>query len=166
MDNINFANVHTPYEELQLARWYTISCILIAVMLIGMCSIYVMQWRTYQHAMHAQQSCLAHQALMQEHAHLEMQHKERSQLHSNQTITKQKLKALHESLGTDMSLTECVLTPTGTHTLTLSAPSRHRAQECVAALNKKQLFGTLAITSLTLAKQGNKNYLLVVIKNA
>ena len=122
-----------------------------------------MQWRTYQHAMHAQQAHLAYQSLMQEHTNLETQHKERTQSHHNQTITKQQLTALNESLGTDMHLTECVITPEGIN-ITLTAPSRHRAQECVAQLNKKQLFGTLIITSLKTVKSGNKNHLIVIIR--
>jgi len=164
MDKINFANAHTPSQELQLARWYTVSCMAIILMFIGMCSTYVMQWRTLQQITHKQQSHAAHQSLMQEHAQLESQQNERSQRRSNQTITQQKLKALVENLGADIYLDECVIIRDGSHNLTLSAPSGQRAQECIAALNKKQLFGALTITSLKMVKSGAKNRLLVTIK--
>jgi cell division protein FtsL len=164
MDKINFAHAHSPYVELQLARWYTISCSLIVLMLIGMCSIYVMQWRTYQHAMHTQKSYSAQRSLEQEYAQLQTQQKEHNQRSTAQKTTCQQLAGLNEGLAQDITLQECVIARDGSHTLTLTAPSRQRAQACIALLNKKQLFGTLTLTSLKTVKNGQKSHLLVTLK--
>lgn len=164
MDKINFANPQSPYQELQLARWYTISCMLLCLMLIGMCSIYIIQWRTYQHATRHQKSYATHRALVQEHAQLQAQHQEYYKLKNSQKITSQKLMALNESLGTDIQLTECMIARDGSHNLTLTAPNRQRAQECIATLSNKQLFGTLTITSLKAMRNGEKKHLVVIIQ--
>lgn len=164
MDKINFANPYTPYAELQLARWYTISCILIMLMLIGMCSAYIMQWRTYQHVMHNQKSYISQQSLAQEYTQLQTQQKESQQRANSKKITHQQLAALNAILAQDIQLHECVITQDGNHNLTLLAPSRQRAQECLAALNQKQVFGTLALTSLKTVQNGQKSHLLVIIK--
>jgi cell division protein FtsL len=164
MDKINFAHAQTPYVELQLARWYTTSCLLIVLMLIGMCSIYVIQWRTYQHAIHTQKSYATQRSLEQEYVQLQTQHQEHHQRASAQKITCQQLTGLQEGLAQDITLQECVITRDGSHTLTLTAPSRQRAQECIAFLNKRKLFGTLTLTSLKTVKNGDRNYLLVTLK--
>jgi hypothetical protein len=164
MDKINFANPQSPYQELQLARWYTISCMLLCLMLIGMCSIYVMQWRSYQHATRHRKSYAAHHALVQEHTQLQAQHQQHNKLKTSQKITSQKLMALNESLGKDIQLTECMIARDGSHNLTLTAPTRQRAQECVTLLGKKGFFGTLAITSLKAMRNGEKKYLVVIIQ--
>lgn len=165
MDKINFSNRYTPYQELQLARWYTCSCFLIALTLIGMCSIYVIQWRTYQHAIHNQRSHAAHHALQQEYDQLLSQQKEREQSHMARAVTYNQLMTLKDSLAQDISLAECAITREGTN-LTIVAPSRQRAQECVALLNKKQHFGSLALASIKANRQGEKSQLLVIIKAA
>lgn len=166
MDKINFSHTQPPSTELQLARWYTTSCMLITLMLIGMCSIYAMQWRTYQQMMHSQKGKCAHDALQQDYSHLLAQQKEQETLHAARTITSHQLTALNESMAQDISLNECVITRNGTYNLTLTAPSRQRAQECVALLSKKQLFGALTIASLKMVKNGDKNELLIVVKNS
>ena len=164
MDKINFANPHTPYQEILLARWYTFSTILIALMLVGICSTSFMQWRRYQRAIKAQKSYCAYDALMQEHANLEIQCAARRQKQGNPATTKQQLAALSQHLGRDIRLIECVILANGSHALTFAAPSRQRAQECIVALNQKKLFGTLAITSLKTVQHGEKSHLLVMIK--
>jgi hypothetical protein len=164
MDKINFANPQSPYQELQLARWYTASCALICLMIICMCSIYFIQWRAYQHATRHRKSYAAYHALIQEHAQLQAQHQEQNKLKSAQKITSQKLIDLNEGLGKDIQLTECIITRDGNHNLTLTAPTRQRAQECVAALSKKQLFGALSITSLKAIPSGDKKHLVVIIQ--
>jgi hypothetical protein len=163
MDKINFANPHTPYQELQLARWYTISCILLITMFIGIGSGSFLQWRRYQQAMRMQKNYLAHDALAQECADLQTK-KSSCQMPTNRIPAKQQLAALSQSLGKEMRLIECVLSADGAHTLTLTAPSRQRAQECISALNQKKLFGRLAITSLKTVQNGEKSHLLVMIK--
>ena len=65
-----------------------------------------------------------------------------------------------------MRLIECVLAADGSHSLTITAPSRQRAQESIAALNQKKLFGRLAITSIKMVPHGEKSHLLVMIKAA
>jgi hypothetical protein len=164
MDKINFANPHTPYQEIMLARWYTISCILIAIMIIGLSAASFMQWRRYQGALQIQKSYLTHDALIQEHADLQMQSASGRSVKNNPSTTKLQLTALSQNLGKEMRLIECVLAADGTHSLTLTAPSRQKAQEYIAALNQKKLFGRLAIASLKTIQQGEKSHLLVMIK--
>lgn len=164
MDKINFANTYTPSKELQLARWYTLSCILIMLMLIVMCSVYVMQWRTYQHTMHTQQTDFSRHALAHEYTQLEAQRIQRNQLRNTQTNSHYKLANLRESLGHDIYLDECVINRDGNHHLTISAPSRQRAQDCLTRLNKKQLFGPLAISAIQSIRHGEKTRLSVTIK--
>ena len=164
MDKINFANPYAPYQELQLARWYTTSCILIMFMLIGICSTSFLQWRRYQRAIQLQKNYLAHDALIHEFTNLDAQRTARRQTQANPSATKQQLTALSQNLGREMRLIECMLAADGTHTLTVTAPSRHRAQECIAALNQKKLFGRLTIISLKTVKHGEKTHLLVTIK--
>ena len=164
MDKINFANPHTPYQEILFARWYTFSSILIAIMLVGICSTSFMQWRRYQSAIQLQKKYHAHDALMQEHANLETQCAMHRQKRNNPATTKQQLAALSQTIGKEMRLTECVIAADGAHALTFTAPSRQRAQECIAALNQKKLFGILAITSLKTVQHGEKSHLLVMIK--
>lgn len=163
MDKINFANPHTPYQEIMLARWYTFACILIALTLACIGSGSFLQWRRYQQALRMQKSYLAHDALAQECADLQAQKSSR-QMPTNRTPAKQQLAALSQSLGKEMRLIECVLATDGAHTLTLTAPSRQKAQECVSALNQKKLFGRLAITSLKTVQQGEKSHILITIK--
>jgi hypothetical protein len=165
MDKINFANPHTPYQELLLARWYTLSCILIAGMLIGIGSTSFIQWRRYQRARQQQKNYLAHDALIQEHASLQAQRNMRRPGHSNST-TIQQLAALSQNLDKEMRLIECVIAADGSHSLTITAPSRQRAQESIAALNQKKLFGRLAITSIKMVPHGEKSHLLVMVKAA
>lgn len=164
MDKINFANPHTPYQEIQLARWYTASCILIALILIGIGCITATQWRRYQHAMHIQKSYVLLDALSQEYTRLEAQRAARHQNRSNPSITKQQLAALSQNLGKEIRIIECVLAADGSHSLTITAPTRQRAQECITALNQKKLFGRLAITSLKTVQHGEKSHLLLMIK--
>jgi hypothetical protein len=164
MDKINFSNVPSPHTELQLARWYTTSCILITLMLIGMCSIYFTQWRIYRHAVRVQKARAAHNALAQEYQDLQTQQKQRTELRAARKITHHQLTALNEALAQDVQLNECTIAHDGHHTLTITTPSRQRAQECIALLNKKQLFGTLSISSLKTVKSGEKSHLLVIIK--
>jgi hypothetical protein len=163
MDKINFANPHTPYQEIMLARWYTISCVLIIGMLIGIGGGSFIQWRRYQQAMRMQKNYLAHDALAQECAELQTQKSSR-QIRSNRAPAKQQLAALSQSMGKEMRLIECVIAADGAHTLTITAPSRQRAQECITALNQKKLFGRLAITSLKTVQHGEKTHVLVMVK--
>lgn len=163
MDKINFANPHTPYQELQLARWYTISCLLIIAMLISICAGSFIQWRRYQKAIQLQKKYLALDALAQECSYLQSQRIR--QTPGNRAPTKQQLAAISQALSKEMRLIECVLAADGGDTITITAPSHQKAQECIAALNLKNLFGKLAITSLKTVQQGEKSHLLVMIKS-
>lgn len=164
MDKINFANQHTPYQELLLARWYTISCTLLTLMLIGMSSTSFLQWRRYQKALQLQKRYFAHDALMEEYTSLEAQRSATALPYRNPSNAKNQLTALSQNLGKELRLVECTIAADGAHTLTVTAPSRQRIQECISALNQKKTFGTLAVTSLKTVQNGEKTHLLVMIK--